>query len=176
MSFQICRETAVLSQIPWFLTFHRTWWVFEKCFSNFHWQMLKHAGFFLPCSLSSSCLRHGLLPKSTSFEYHPSRMTSQCQQKMTILLCDAYLWDYYIEASDVPLHMAVMLKAAPCHTSLTCLSVCSPKWVTSLLMQGICLLCFPLEGNTTAITLSEKQSKLVNKKGREEKSLKWHLA
>lgn len=132
--------------------------------------------FFLPCSLSSSCLCHGLLPNSTVFEYHPSRMTSQRQQKMTSLICDACLWDYYTETADVALHMAVMLKDAPCHTSQTCLSVHSPKWVTSLLMQGTCLFSFPLEGNTTAITLREKQSKLVNAKGREEKPLKWHLA
>lgn len=65
---------------------------------------------------------------------------------MTNLFCDTYFWDYYIEASEGPLHMAVMLKDAPCQPSLTSLPVRSHKSATSLLIQGTCLFSFPLEG------------------------------
>lgn len=144
-NFKFAMKTAVPNQVPWFLTFHLSWWAFEKPLSNFQWQMLQHA-FFLFVPFSHPAFAMVCSPTAQFLNITLPGWRHSTSRKMTHLFCDTYFWDYYTEVSDVPLHVAVMLKDAPCQTSLTFLLGRSPKWVTLLLKQGTCLFSSPLEG------------------------------
>lgn len=88
---------------------------------QFSVQMLQHAFF----GLSSIPILPfpWFVPQQHNSPIFPGWLHST-SRKMTNLCCDIYFGDYYTEFSDVLLHMAVMLKDAPCQTSAIFLPVC----------------------------------------------------